>query len=115
MKPRRYENMQERIIANSVLHPSGCWVWMRKTRRNNVGMSYGALTVRDGRRVRNVPAHRASVIAFGRRLTRNLVVRHLCNNTLCVNPAHLAGGLQSTNVRQCVAEGRHFTPFRAAA
>ena len=60
-----------------------------------------------------VYAHRESVKAFtDRKLSPRQVVMHLCNNRSCVNPAHLKGGTQRQNVRQCVAEGRHFTPFK---
>jgi hypothetical protein len=81
-------------------------------------MFYPAMTLRykSGPRkgkVYNVRVHRKVVEVFqGRRVTPKSVVLHLCNNSLCVNPEHLLSGTQKKNVRQCVADGRHKTPFR---
>lgn len=111
--PRKYNNMQERLIANSV--PSAthaylgerCWVWIAKSKANRAGTLYPVLSVREGGKVKAKLAHRVSVEAFtGVPLTPGHVAKHLCNNTLCVNPAHLEGGTQRQNVRQAVAEGR---------
>lgn len=114
MKP-----IAERIIALSVIdfeswfEGSPCWVWIGATNGR-----YGKIDIkwksgpRKGKR-RNALAHRIAIEEFtGRRMTTRMVGKHLCNNTLCVNPAHLQGGTQRSNIRQCVAEGRHFTPFR---
>jgi hypothetical protein len=49
----------------------------------------------------------------GRRLSKRMVVQHLCNNSICVNPAHLIGGTQKANVKQCVADGRHGNQYAA--
>jgi len=116
----RYASMADRLIANSVLSPdhaydgTPCWEWMR--RLNNQG--YPTLTRRLKRgprkgQVVTVFAHRESIVVFtGRRMTPRMVALHLCNNRRCINPEHLKGGTQKQNVRQCVREGRHRTPFR---
>ena len=117
--PFKYPSLVDRLLANS--YPSEthvhagerCWVWMGKTRNG-----YPAMTLRykSGPRkgkVYNAGAHRLALIVFkGRRMTPKMVARHLCNNPLCINPAHLLGGSQRANVRQCVNDGRHKTPFR---
>ena len=123
--PAKYATLGDRIIANSLMSETQfykgtpCWNWTGKTGRNRSGMSYGKMTFRYQRgprkgKVYNMAAHRASVKAFhvGKRITPKTVVMHLCNNSLCVNPAHLLGGTQMKNVRQCVKDGRHKTPFR---
>lgn len=121
--PAPYASLEERIIANTVISEDSyydgtpCWLWTGA--RNSSG--YGKLNLRWQRgprkgKVRSALAHRIALIVFtGRRLTTKSVVLHLCNNRLCCNPAHLQGGTQKKNVQQCVAEGRHFTPFRKAA
>lgn len=121
--PKTYACLEDRIIANTVacedyFHAgSCCWLWIGA--RNSQG--YGKLNLRWQRgprkgKVRSALAHRIALTAFtGRRVTTKSVVLHLCNNRLCCNPAHLKGGTQKKNVQQCVAEGRHFTPFRKAA
>lgn len=123
--PKTYASLADRIIANSALsetqHYDGtpCWNWTGSTKRNRSGMLYGRMNFRykSGPRkgkVYSMTAHRASVKAFhkGKRITPKTVVMHLCNNSLCVNPAHVRGGTQIQNVRQCVKDGRHKTPFR---
>lgn len=121
--PMQYPTMEDRIIANTVVCEdyfyagSSCWLWIGA--RNSSG--YGKISLRWQRgprkgQVRHALAHRIALTAFtGRRVTTKSVVLHLCNNRLCCNPAHLQGGTQKKNVQQCVADGRHFTPFRKAA
>ncbi len=116
----RYADLGERIIANSVLsetqHYNGtpCWIWIGC--RNNYGYGKIDLTWKSGPRKgtkRVALAHRIALMFFtGRKLTARSVAKHLCNTRACVNPGHLLGGTQKSNVRQCVREGRHKTPFR---
>lgn len=121
----KYATLGDRIIANSILSQdqtykgTPCWNWIGAVRTNNRGVKYGSMSFRykSGPRkgkVGTAAAHRMSVKAFhkGKRITPKTVVMHLCNNSLCVNPAHLLGGTQARNVKQCVKDGRHKTPFR---
>lgn len=63
---------------------------------------YGRVTV-NGRRVL---AHRHVYQKFHGPLGEREVVRHTCDNPLCVNPYHLESGTQADNVRDMVARGR---------
>ena len=120
----RYESIQERIIANSTpsqecLHDgTPCWEWLGKCRPNRSGVLYPYITRRITKgprkgKVESALAHRVALRVFKKvRLMKRHVVMHLCNNTICVNPAHLARGSQKSNVQQCMREGRHVTPFR---
>ena len=122
--PKKYPSLAERLLANSrpseelSYNGSRCWEWIGKLQRNRNGTGYPVLTLRykSGPRkgkVYNMRAHRLAIVVFKhRRMTPKMVARHLCNNPLCINPEHLVGGSQRTNVRQCVADGRHKTPFR---
>lgn len=114
----RYASLADRIIANSVLAPedSGqyyddtpCWIWTGTY--NSAGYPHMRMRRKRGAKkgkVRGVLAHRMSIEAFkGRTLRRDQVCQHLCNNKSCVNPAHLKGGSQSSNMKQCVRDGRH--------
>lgn len=118
--PKKYPDLGARIIANSALslenfyNGSPCWEWLGK--RSADGYPYMTMRWRSGPRkgkVHNVGAHREALKFFrGFRMRKNYVGMHLCNNRACVNPMHLANGSQSTNIQQCVREGRHKTPFR---
>lgn len=118
--------MAERLLANtmpsveSFYNGTGCWVWMGAYVTNRGGKRYGKVSTRwtrgprKGQR-RTAYAHRLALEYLGGRTLRGRqVVMHLCNNTLCCNPAHLMGGTQRQNVRQAVREGRHWTPWRDA-
>ena len=71
--------------------PDECWVWRGATRNG-----YGTLEVGG----RPVYAHRFSLLHFGFRLARGMVVDHLCCNRRCVNPGHMELVTNSENVRR---------------
>jgi hypothetical protein len=106
--PFKYKEPIDRVIANSVpcdrcsYKGTPCWEWIGKRKMNRSGMFYGVITERSKRtgKVLSVLVHRWVLCrVLGRRLTPLMVGRHLCNNTLCCNPDHLAGGTQKTNMR----------------
>lgn len=117
---RKHPSMKERLLANSVesLEHSydgiPCRDWTGVIDRGG----YGRVTIRYRRgprkgKVKSELAHRASVRAFKDRIVGTKdVVMHLCNRRCCIEPLHLLGGRQKQNVRQCVEQGRHKTPFR---
>lgn len=84
--------------------PDDCWEWLgAKDRRSGYGR------VSDGEAV--VYAHRLSwMLAFGAIPKfigrRKAMVRHLCGNSSCVNPGHLAIGNGSDNNNDCHEMGR---------
>lgn len=75
-----------------------CWNWLGHTRN-----TYGALSVYGivhG-------AHRYSYELHNGKITDGrLVVRHLCNNRLCVNPNHLTIGTHQDNMTDMVRSNR---------
>lgn len=132
--PRKYASMQERILANSrvnsahVLDGVPCRDWTGSVfphRCHGLDVPqpreecYGRIAVRFKRgprrgKVKSTQAHRESQKAFKKNLrvgSKN-VVQHMCNRPICIEPKHLIGGIQKTNVRKCVKDGRHKTPFR---
>src|SRR5260221_13333244 len=117
--PFKYASMEDRLIANSVISEShfwngtACWEWIGAYKKNRSGMSYGKINVRfkSGKRkgqLHTEQAHRVALRVFkGRYLGKRYVGGHACNVSWCINPAHLTGGTQRTNVRKCVSDGRH--------
>jgi hypothetical protein len=69
--------------------PDECWPWLggKATKISAAGnaSSYGMIFIGG----KNRRAHRISVILSGRQVPDDLVVDHLCRNTMCVNPSHL--------------------------
>lgn len=76
---------------------TGCWLWI------------GAYTVCYGTFYlgkRNMAAHRASYILHVGPIADGLLACHKCDNSSCVNPAHLFLGTQKENIRDCIEKGR---------
>lgn len=120
-----YADLRERIIANSVLAHEGagnvvdgelCWLWTGTT--NSQGRPRLCIRKKTGKR-KGQPvqqlAYRVVVKEWTGRAPGGRVVKHKCDNPLCVNPTHLVAGTQASNMRECVARGRHRTPFGATA
>lgn len=86
-------NDTETVGANVEIDGHGCWNWTGR-----VVTGYG-WAVRPGS-APNMPAHRLSYATFVGPLTPGLVVDHLCENKLCVNPEHLEQVSNSENVKR---------------
>jgi hypothetical protein len=63
-----------------------CWEWQGATR----GSGYGVF--------RKVSSHRFAYQAHRGDIPDGLMVRHMCGNKLCVNPAHLETGTAQDNM-----------------
>jgi helix-turn-helix protein len=87
---------------------AGCWLWQGALDGGGYGvMSVGGKTAR---------VHRlAAWLWLDLPLASRLVVNHLCDTRRCLNPAHLAPGSQSDNLRQAVARGRFNRHLRRLA
>lgn len=75
-----------------------CWSWFG----GHFPAGYPAFYVQN----QNTGAHRVSYYIANGKLTEGLVVRHLCNNTGCVNPRHLSEGTQKENIQDKIRSGR---------
>jgi hypothetical protein len=83
-----------------------CWVW-----KGNIA-SHGYASIRDTAGVIGEPkqwlrAHRvAYALEHGVRLTRDVLVRHKCDNAKCVRHDHLELGTQKENIGDAISRGR---------
>lgn len=89
----KYNDMGERIIANSVIRreTGDCWVWIAARVRAS-GNYYGKISVyvKEAKKSVSKLAHRISYEFFkGVTLSPEIQLDHTCQNTLCVNPEHL--------------------------
>jgi hypothetical protein len=71
-----------RVLAMCHQAESGCWVWGGAV--NSKG--YGYIKV-DGR---TIGVHRVMYAATRGPILRGIHIHHICSNTLCVCPGHLA-------------------------
>jgi hypothetical protein len=83
---------------------TGCWNWTGGKQKNRTGMEYGYF--RYGGKMRRV--NRLIHETFNGPIPAGYVVRHKCDNPLCVNPKHLEAGTQRQNVSDRYERGRDF-------
>lgn len=118
MRRTRIGDVRDRFFKRiKVESRTGCWIWTgTPIRFKRSGLTYGQIAGPiDG--VRYVPpgvqmlAHRVSWILHCGPIPEGsgphgTVVLHTCDNTLCVNPAHLRLGTQADNVADMDTKGR---------
>jgi hypothetical protein len=101
-----------RLMYRVTFQPNSCWTWKgRKTKRAARRLAYGRLSVRGWAMYAHVVLYE---LKRGKRIPRNLVLRHTCNNSLCCNYSHMKPGSQRTNVRDAIRCGSHWSPRGAA-
>lgn len=82
-------------IMQAFTEPDGlCLKWTGQTDSRG----YGAMKRRQGEHCERIGAHRLAYAMHVAPLPSGLVVLHLCDNKLCVNPHHLALGTQKANM-----------------
>lgn len=87
------------------LGPRQCWPWKGTVTTSG----YGQLKRAGGKT--NDYAHRVSVeLKSGQRVPKGMVVMHMCDNPLCVNPSHLRVATQRENVQDMLNKGRAKPP-----
>lgn len=87
-----------KILTNTVLD-AGCLIWMGCLNSDGYPR-VGRFDTFSGRITGNVKLHRHLYEHLNNvTLDANTVVRHTCDNTMCLNPDHLITGTASDNAR----------------
>lgn len=82
--------------------PDDCWQWTGKPSDRGYGrLRFGG---------KETTAHRVAYSLTAGDISKNMCVRHKCDNRLCCNPAHLEIGTVADNNRDCRERGRHVAP-----
>lgn len=103
------EMLLSRIARHSVVRPSGCREWIG----HNATDQYPKTDVNLGSLAFCVPVHRLLSAIFYNLDLKNTadLSRHSCDNTKCVEIAHLLRGSNQDNVRDAIERNRHFQPI----
>lgn len=95
------------LLARSVPTPSGCLLFGNPQAKNRYSM------VRHQGKPTN--AHRVAYLLARGEITNGLEVCHSCDNTRCINPAHLFLGTHKQNMVDMSAKGRQKNQHQQAA
>lgn len=81
-------------LSDYTVTESGCWEWS------------GSVDSKGYGRFRDTKAHRIAYEEWVGPIPEGHVVRHRCDNPLCINPEHLRTGTHAQNVEDRVERGR---------
>lgn len=91
------EKMMKICFLDRIEKTESCWIWTgSKTNRG-----YGIFTITG----KVMSAHRLAWKIHKGEIPNGLIIRHLCNNPICVNPDHLALGTFQDNSDDRVKAG----------
>lgn len=83
-----------------------CWPWLGKVDKDGYGFFWN-----PNPKIQR--SHRYIFYKINGYLPE--VVRHMCDNSSCVNPSHLIGGTQAENNNDTIVRGRHrYNPMLAS-
>jgi len=94
----RFEEFPDWLRKNIKIVPSGCWIWIGRINENG----YGHITYEEER----WPAHRLVYSFSAGYLENQFLLRHECDNRMCVAPHHLIPGNVYTNSDDVIARDR---------
>ena len=86
-----------------VLLDDGCWIWSGAKTKPRRGYPYGNFWYEGRFRL----AHRCSYHLLVGCCCYAKILRHTCDNGLCVNPKHLIPGTHKENMQDSLERNRH--------
>ena len=106
---RRADMSSEEIkhFWENVDKTSNCWIWKAGTSKGCSGR-YGELRYKGV----HIKAHRFAYAIVHGECPTNLVIDHMCHNTLCVNPEHLQAVTAHQNCENRVPNKNSKTKIR---
>jgi len=94
------ENRKKLFLSKIDIKSSDeCWPWNGRTQDG-----YGRFKIKG----KNEYCNRISYTIFKESIPKGNIVRHTCDNSICVNTGHLIMGTVKDNVRDCINRGRYF-------
>lgn len=92
------KELEDWFFSKKKITENGCWEWL-----GTINGGYGKLQIRRQRLL----AHRYSLeLHLKRSIPTELEVRHMCHNSICINPLHLQEGTHSDNMKDMVEANR---------
>ncbi|HDL7461496.1 TPA: HNH endonuclease [Yersinia enterocolitica] len=91
------KSLKERLLEGCI-KTDKCWVWKMSV----ASSGYGQIRLN----YKNLRANRASYVTFKGEIPDGMVVRHTCDNKLCINPDHLILGSCKQNSQDMVDRDR---------
>lgn len=98
--PSLRERLESKFVRGSV---NQCWLWLASVNMVNDRPYVNVMG-------QNIVA--ARVVFYLEHSYMPKVVRHTCDNGMCVNINHLVGGTQADNLQDMVDRGRHWLQGR---
>jgi hypothetical protein len=96
----------DRFMKQVAIQSNGCWHWTGARISGRYGETKGV------ERKVDCYAHRYSYLLFNGPIPEGKLVRHRCNNTICVNPEHLLIGTMVENYQDALDAGTAPTGVR---
>lgn len=89
-----------REITYNINEETGCWECT-----SHKPDSHGYAVIRINKK--RLLIHRHMYTLYKGNIPEGLMIRHTCDNPICINPNHLLTGTHTDNMRDAVQRGRH--------
>lgn len=108
-KPYSLDSLLRERFMEYVREADSCWLWTGP-QRGTAPWRYGSFQIGK----RSFYAHRFAYLLFNGELLPGMLVRHTCDQPLCVNPAHLVTGTNRQNTQDMLRRERQASALSAA-